>query len=104
MRSADKRQFKDQLFEHFARISKALSTGRRHELLELLAQTQRSIEDLATRPANPWRTFLSGNRKGDCTSPINPNEPPKSKQELRNVSSTHLDREGKICLSPVPSI
>jgi rhodanese-related sulfurtransferase len=43
----DKRQFKDELFEQFARIGKALSSGRRLELLELLAQAERSVEDLA---------------------------------------------------------
>ena len=42
-----KRQFKDELFEQFARIGKALSSGRRLELLELLAQGERSVEDLA---------------------------------------------------------
>src|SRR5215470_1827341 len=42
-----KRTFKNQLFEQFARIGKALSSGRRLELLELLAQTERSVEDLA---------------------------------------------------------
>lgn len=47
MRPADKRLFKDELFEQFARIGKALSNGRRLEVLELLAQAERSVEDLA---------------------------------------------------------
>ena len=47
MDRAKKRQFKDQLFEQFARIGKALSSGRRLELVELLAQGERSVEDLA---------------------------------------------------------
>src|SRR5262249_9105447 len=47
MSPADKRRFKDELFEQFARIGKALSSGRRLELLELLAQAERSVEDLA---------------------------------------------------------
>ncbi len=47
MGQTEKRQFKDELFEQFARIGKALSSGRRLELLELLAQGQRSVEDLA---------------------------------------------------------
>src|SRR5947208_2676449 len=47
MDHATKRQFKDQLFEQFARIGKALSSGRRLELLELLAQRERTVEDLA---------------------------------------------------------
>ena len=95
MRAADNRQFKDELFEQFARISKAPSTVR---------CPNRSIEALATRPANLWRMLLSGNRKGDRASRINPNALPKSKQQLKNVSSTRLDAEGKTCLSPVPSI
>ena len=47
MDRAKKRQFKDDLFEQFARIGKALSSGRRLELVELLAQGERSVEDLA---------------------------------------------------------
>lgn len=42
-----KRSFKDSLFEQFALVGKALSNGRRLELLELLAQGERSVEDLA---------------------------------------------------------
>jgi rhodanese-related sulfurtransferase len=47
MRTTAKRRFKDELFEQFARIGKALSSGRRLELVELLAQAERSVEDLA---------------------------------------------------------
>ena len=47
MSPAGKRRFKDELFEQFARIGKALSSGRRLELLELLAQAERSVEGLA---------------------------------------------------------
>jgi rhodanese-related sulfurtransferase len=47
MRPEDKRQFKDEIFAQFARIGKALSSGRRLELLELLAQGERGVEDLA---------------------------------------------------------
>jgi rhodanese-related sulfurtransferase len=47
MNVTEKRRFKDQLFEQFARVGKALSSGRRLELLELLAQGERSVEDLA---------------------------------------------------------
>ena len=47
MRQAEKRQFKDEIFAQFARIGKALSSGRRLELLELLAQGERAVEDLA---------------------------------------------------------
>jgi rhodanese-related sulfurtransferase len=47
MHAVEKRRFKDELFEQFARIGKALSSGRRLELLELLAQGERPVEDLA---------------------------------------------------------
>jgi rhodanese-related sulfurtransferase/DNA-binding transcriptional ArsR family regulator len=39
--------FKQQLFEQFARIGKALSNGNRLEMLEFLAQGERSVESLA---------------------------------------------------------
>ncbi len=41
------RDFKTQLYEHFARIGKALSSGHRLELLDLLAQGGRTVEVLA---------------------------------------------------------
>jgi rhodanese-related sulfurtransferase len=47
MEQVEKRQFKDEIFAQFARIGKALSSGRRLELLELLAQGERVVEDLA---------------------------------------------------------
>lgn len=39
--------FKTDLFEQFARIGKALSSGKRLEMLEFLAQGERSVEPLA---------------------------------------------------------
>ena len=48
MDPSTKRIFKDQLFEQFARIGKGLSSGRRLELLELLAQGGRTVEELAS--------------------------------------------------------
>jgi rhodanese-related sulfurtransferase/DNA-binding HxlR family transcriptional regulator len=39
--------FKHELFAQFARVGKALSNGNRLELLEYLAQGERSVEDLA---------------------------------------------------------
>ena len=48
MKAQEKRQFKDEIFAQFARIGKALSSGCRLELLELLAQGERAVEDLAT--------------------------------------------------------
>ncbi len=56
MDAAVKRAFKNDLFEQFALAGKALSSGRRLELLELLAQGERSVEELAEQagltPAN----------------------------------------------------
>ena len=43
-----KREFKDRLFGEFAVLGKALASGHRLELLDLLAQGERSVEDLAT--------------------------------------------------------
>lgn len=39
--------FKQQLFAQFARVGKAMSHGNRLELLEFLAQAERSVEELA---------------------------------------------------------
>jgi rhodanese-related sulfurtransferase/DNA-binding transcriptional ArsR family regulator len=41
------RHFKDQLYEQFARIGKALASPKRLELLDLLAQGERTVESLA---------------------------------------------------------
>jgi DNA-binding transcriptional ArsR family regulator/rhodanese-related sulfurtransferase len=43
----EKRRFKDQLFERFAGIAKALASPKRIELVELVAQTERTVEWLA---------------------------------------------------------
>ncbi|HEX5501188.1 MAG TPA: metalloregulator ArsR/SmtB family transcription factor, partial [Thermomicrobiales bacterium] len=43
----DHRAFKDQLFAQFARVCKALANPHRLELVDLLAQGERSVEDLA---------------------------------------------------------
>ena len=40
-------EFKKQLFEQFARVGKVLGSAHRLELLELLAQGERPVEDLA---------------------------------------------------------
>jgi rhodanese-related sulfurtransferase/DNA-binding transcriptional ArsR family regulator len=47
MNKQDKRDFKNQLYEQFARIGKALSSAHRLELLEVLAQGEHSVEELA---------------------------------------------------------
>lgn len=51
MSPSQKRQFKDQIYEQFARIGKALSSGRRLEVLELLAQAEHTVEELAREAA-----------------------------------------------------
>jgi len=47
MNKQDKRTFKDLLYEQFARIGKALANPHRLELLDVLAQGERSVEALA---------------------------------------------------------
>lgn len=42
-----KRRFKDTIYEHFARVGKALSSPKRLELLDLLSQGPRTVEALA---------------------------------------------------------
>ncbi len=49
--NTDHRAFKDALFDQFARIGKAVANPHRLELLDLLAQGERRVEDLA-REAN----------------------------------------------------
>jgi rhodanese-related sulfurtransferase len=46
-----KRQFKDSLYEQFARIGRALANPHRLELLDVLAQGERTVEDLAREAA-----------------------------------------------------
>jgi rhodanese-related sulfurtransferase/predicted transcriptional regulator len=43
-----KRDFKDRLYAEFARIGKALASPHRLEILEVLAQGERTVESLAT--------------------------------------------------------
>jgi rhodanese-related sulfurtransferase len=47
MDAATHREFKDHLFEQFARIGKALSSPRRLEIVDLLAQGERTVEGIA---------------------------------------------------------
>jgi rhodanese-related sulfurtransferase len=43
----DKRSFKNDLYQQFARVGKALSSPHRIEMIELLAQRERTVESLA---------------------------------------------------------
>jgi rhodanese-related sulfurtransferase/DNA-binding transcriptional ArsR family regulator len=47
------REFKDALYAQFARVGHAVSTPKRIELLDLLAQTERTVADLAEETATP---------------------------------------------------
>ena len=53
MESQEKRIFKNLLYEQFARIGKALASPRRLELLDVLAQGERSVEVLAQETGMP---------------------------------------------------
>ena len=53
MNSAEHRKFKDLIFEQFARIGKALSHPKRLEILDLLAQAERTVEQVARETAMP---------------------------------------------------
>jgi rhodanese-related sulfurtransferase len=53
MKIKNKRQFKDELYEQFARVGKALSNPHRLELVELLAQGERTVEVLAAEANLP---------------------------------------------------
>jgi rhodanese-related sulfurtransferase/predicted transcriptional regulator len=47
MTASARRAAKDTLFDGFASIAKALSSGRRAEIIELLAQGERTVDDIA---------------------------------------------------------
>jgi rhodanese-related sulfurtransferase/DNA-binding MarR family transcriptional regulator len=49
--NASHRDFKDPLFDQFARIGKAIANPHRLELIDLLAQGERRVEDLAGEAA-----------------------------------------------------
>jgi rhodanese-related sulfurtransferase len=53
MNTTEHREFKDHLFEQFARIGKALSHPKRLEILDLLAQAERTVEEIAQEAAMP---------------------------------------------------
>ena len=47
MQTSEKRAFKNRLYEQFARLGKALASPHRLELLDVLAQCERTVEALA---------------------------------------------------------
>src|ERR687895_884345 len=47
MGAATHREFKDRLFGQFARIGKALASPKRLEIVDLLAQGERTVEEIA---------------------------------------------------------
>lgn len=51
MDATTKREFKDALFDEFARIGKAVASGRRLEIIDLLSQAERTVEELADETA-----------------------------------------------------
>lgn len=57
--SAAHRQFKDGLYAQFARIGHAVSTPKRIELLDLLAQAERTVADLAGLTGTPIKNTSS---------------------------------------------
>jgi rhodanese-related sulfurtransferase/biotin operon repressor len=53
MNTAAKRAFKDAIYDEFARVAKALAHRHRIELIDLLAQAERSVEELAQETGLP---------------------------------------------------
>lgn len=51
MKQEAKRQFKDAVYQQFSRVGKALANEHRLELLDVLAQGARTVEELATETA-----------------------------------------------------
>src|SRR5256714_15252251 len=47
MASMGERAAKDALFDGFAEVAKALASGRRAEIVDVLAQAERSVDDIA---------------------------------------------------------
>jgi rhodanese-related sulfurtransferase/DNA-binding MarR family transcriptional regulator len=51
MDATEHREFKDRLFEQFARVGKALASPKRLEIVDLLAQGERPVEEIARETA-----------------------------------------------------
>jgi rhodanese-related sulfurtransferase len=55
MESRTYRTFKDSLYAQFARVGQAMSTPKRLEMLDLLAQGEKTVEQLAEQSATPLK-------------------------------------------------
>jgi rhodanese-related sulfurtransferase len=53
MDTQSKRHFKNELYDHLARLGNALANGRRLEILDLLAQGERTVDSLARETDQP---------------------------------------------------
>ena len=53
------RQAKDALFDAFASVGKALGNGRRAEIVDVLAQGERSVDEIATEIGQSVANTLS---------------------------------------------
>ncbi|WP_273846172.1 ArsR/SmtB family transcription factor [Rubrobacter calidifluminis] len=53
MNRREHREFKDLLYEQFARVGKALASPRRLEMIDLLAQGERTVEEIARQMELP---------------------------------------------------
>jgi rhodanese-related sulfurtransferase len=51
MKETTHREFKDRLFEQFARVGKALASPKRLEIVDLLAQGERTVEEISRETA-----------------------------------------------------
>jgi hypothetical protein len=58
------REFEDLLFGKFERIGREMANPHRLELSDLLAQGERSVDDLARQTPRSTRRFISNSRRG----------------------------------------
>ena len=59
----DHRAFKDALYTQFARIGQAVSSPKRLELLDLLSQGEKTVEQLAEQTATAVKNTASATRR-----------------------------------------
>jgi len=60
------RRFKDEIYEQFSRIGKAVSSPKRLELLDILCQGERTVEALAKETGLAVAPVLLRQRSWDC--------------------------------------